>query len=743
MISLIRMRNNGLSRAGGCLRAARSLVRKRIECVLPMCALALGIVLPLMGERPTFLLDWITGPRPGGATEALLGLNSGLETGIVDVLGKAALAQVFGGSVTWLLILVIFVVAAVGVGHLVGGPRWARLPAATLYTVNPFVFNRLYVGHLPLLLGYALLPLAVASAVRAPTRRGTAFLGPAVWWAVLTALSPHFAWIYGLVVLVAFLLARPSNWRNLARLGATCAGFALTSLYILLPHSASRLPATVGTTSLALYRTTADPHFGLLFNVLGLYGFWRLGPGPELPKQVVTGWPLLLLALLAVVATGAVWRLRGPMAGSQGADSAANMCAPLPSPVSDADGDPGALRHLALVLVVTGLAGYFLALGDQGPTGPIFHWAYFHVPFFQVMREPQKFLMLTALAYSVLYGWGVERLSHARALQSRTSTAIGILGVALPLMYCPTIFWGLAGQISPSTLPRAYQQADRLMGNGQGKILYLPWHLYMSYPFTGNRVVANIGPSSFRRDVISGDNVEAQGVATQSTLPRSAYIGHLLSDGERLCSFGAVVAPLGVEYVVLAKTVDWADYRWLGHQSDLRRVLDSSSLEVWRNLDYGGIGQRMDQPQTVPSVTALVARAQGKSAAGGPDAGTVRVSHALSAPPKRRGGLVREISPVAYRVPPGRPGWVTVDTAYQSGWYLDGRPAVRTPEGTTMFPVGAAGGVAKFEPWGTVKLGYALSATTFALLVAALLLGRRWATRPLERREAPVGDISP
>ena len=45
------------------------------------------------------------------------------------------------------------------------------------------------------------------------------------------------------------------------------------------------------------------------------------------------------------------------------------------------------------------------------------------------------------------------------------------------------------------------------MGNGQGRALYLPWHLYMAYPFTGGRVVANLGPTSFRRPVISGDNV--------------------------------------------------------------------------------------------------------------------------------------------------------------------------------------------------------------------------------------------
>jgi hypothetical protein len=33
-------------------------------------------------------------------------------------------------------------------------------------------------------------------------------VAPALWWAVLTALSPHYAWIYGAVVLVSFVVGR-------------------------------------------------------------------------------------------------------------------------------------------------------------------------------------------------------------------------------------------------------------------------------------------------------------------------------------------------------------------------------------------------------------------------------------------------------------------------------------------------------------------------------------------------------
>jgi hypothetical protein len=669
------------------------------------------------------MLDWAPGPHAPVVGPGLLGLSGGLTSGALGSVGFGALGRLVGPALTWLVVLAVFTVGAAGASRLAGGGRPGRLAAAVLYCVNPFVFNRLYAGHLSLLLGYALLPFAVTSALRAPARRGPGALAPALWWAVLTALSPHYPWIYGAVVLICFAVGRRSAVRRAAWFLGALAAFVVMSLYVLLPHSATKPLTAVGATSLELYRTTADPHYGLFVNVAGLYGFWRLGPGPELPKSVVVGWPLLLLAILVVAGVGAVTALRRPGPGHSATRGAHRRR-------DNGAGPEGtARRRQAAVLLLAGAAGYFLALGSQGPTGPLFRWAYFNLPFFQVMREPQKFLMLTALAYAVFFGWGVERLARPVASAKGAALAAGAAGVALPLLYCPTIFWGLAGQVSPSPLPASYHKLDALMGEGQGRVLYLPWHLYMAYPFTGGRVVANLGPSSFRRPVVSGDNVQIGSVETQSTSPRSAYIGRLLAAGPHLEGFGALVAPLGVRYVVLAKAVDWKSYSWLGHQRDLRLVYDSPSLEAWANLAYSGIGQRVARPETFQSFQELLARA------GASPAGAQAVA---GGPGGRLGGLVQEISPVAYRVPPGRPGWVTVDTNYQEGWYLDGKPAVPTAEGTMMFPAGAAGGVVRFRPWGLAKLGYGLSSGAFVVVAAAVGWGRR-REKTRGRGTSPVG----
>ena len=127
-------------------------------------------------------------------------------------------------------------------------------------------------------------------------------------------------------------------------------------------------------------------------------------------------------------------------------------------------------KPLTILLLFTSVVGFFLALGNQGPTGALFLWAYDHVPFFAVMREPQKFLMLLAMAYAVFFGWGVERFSQIDVSPKRVGTiaAASLIGVILPLSYAPTMFDGLAGQMTVTPLPDAYAQANAVMGTAQG-----------------------------------------------------------------------------------------------------------------------------------------------------------------------------------------------------------------------------------------------------------------------------------
>jgi hypothetical protein len=236
--------------------------------------------------------------------------------------------------------------------------------------------------------------------------------------------------------------------------------------------------------------------------------------------------------------------------------------------------------------------------------------------------------------------------------------------------------------------------------------------------------------------VISGDNVESGGVETQSTLPLSTYLEQLFANGPAINVFGALVAPLGVQYVVLAKTVDWTSYGWLTHQKDLQFVLDTPSIEVWRNLAYAGVGRRVTKLTSVTGIGGLLTLAKSNNLNGGAVVKSGGAANFSDSSPAVPNGLsaagssskfpaVQQLSPVAYRIASGSPGWVTVDAPYQRGWSLNGRSATATVEGTLLVRVGTGGGVLRFTPWAMVRLGYILSGGIFAVLAVFLAFERR------------------
>jgi hypothetical protein len=339
-----------------------------------------------------------------------------------------------------------------------------------------------------------------------------------------------------------------------------------------------------------------------------------------------------------------------------------------------------------VLLIAAGL-GLLLALGDQGPAGSVFRWMYWHVHAFQAMREPQKFAALVALGLCVGFGWGVDVLT--RDLRRRVvRVAAGLALAALAVAYTPTLFDGLDGHLSTSTLPADWAAADRAVGSGpQSAVLFLPWHLYLAFPFTDARVIANPANDFFRRPVISGDNVELPNVADESPARRSAYLVEEMANARTGgTAFGSRLAPLGVGYVVLAKTADWPGYDWLNRQQSLVKVLDTAAITVWQ-------------------VTAT-------------DPLTQRVS--------RR-------SPTAYSVVAGSPGPITVPEPFDSGWHLGGQRPQATPEGVLRFTVGPGPAAIRFTPWPWVRTGYWLSAV-MAALSGLLAFATRRSVMPAVRR---------
>jgi hypothetical protein len=624
---------------GRCAARARTALVVSAPLLLGV-VLAVLVCYPFVGGR-LLLLDFISGPHQPLLPAAAFGLDGGLNGEVPLAVGFGLLDRLLGPAGSVVPVAVFFPLATTGAARLLRTALLpARLGAGLFYSANPFVFDRLYAGQLGVLLGYALLPFAVTALLNAaqePHRVGRA----ACWAGATVLMSEHFAWILAPVT-VAIILTRPHRVLASVRLGAAALGAAAISSCLLV------VPVLVGTrpagplTQLTAYRTQADPRVGLLVNVAGLYGFFRTGPTE--PKNLFSGWPAVLAALMLIVIAGYVAVLRD-----------------------------AAHRRDGLAILAAGVAGYFLALGDQGPTGGLFRFAYEHVPGFVIMREPDKFAVLVALAYAYGFGWGIAWLT-TRSRRKVPQLAATALAIVLPLAYTPNLVGGLGGQVKASELASSWSIASRLAG--QDTVLFLPWQEYLPTPFTDQRMIANPAPLYFAGTVLTSQN-PGPGYGFAAEDPEHVFLDKVLGPPVDLQRMRVTLADLGVRFVALAKVADWRDFARVGDAPRIRLMYSSPTLDLF-------------------SVT--------------PTAQETRDDH-----------RIRFLDSVDYRVLPGPPGVVALPIAYSQGWTLDGHPAIRLADGQAGILAPVGGGVVHYGPSSGV-LASEIGSLAAALAIAGVAL---------------------
>jgi hypothetical protein len=519
---------------------------RRHAAALLSLMVALVVTGPLLAPGFVLAYDMVFTPAPP-LSRALIGLSRTLPRSVPTSLLVSLASRVVTGQVTQKLILLgIFAGAAYGAARLVPADRLpARVAAGVLYAWNPFVYERLLLGHWTLLLGYAVLPWVALAAL--DYRRGA----PRSWARLTVALAAAmaagpYAGLFAAGVAGALGLFPPGGSR---RRGVFLMGGALVvNLPWLVPWLLHQPVPDLPALALELFRARSDSPLGVAGSLLSLGGLWRTDLAP--PGRDGVAWIPAFILILGICALG--WRRLGRRWPT------------------------GAARGLA----VLGLLGLLIAAAPSLPLlNHVARWATRILPGGAILRDSQKFVIPLALLESVAFGAGVDRILGGFRLGDRAVWPAVLLLPILPIALAPTLAWGAGGHLSAASYPPSWDQAATVMGRDRvhGAVMVLPWHAYLPFTWNRGRTVRQPASLYFSRPVVADSSLQVAPFTLPAEDPWSRLASRAISSPAAL---EASLPRLGVRYVLLYKDADWQQA--LPKLEGLHVVLDTDDLALYR-----------------------------------------------------------------------------------------------------------------------------------------------------------------
>jgi len=399
--------------------------------------LALG---PGLGRGFLLSYDMMFVPRePFGA--ALPGLAP--PRAVPSDLVVAVASRILPGDVVQkVILLAIFVIGCAGAAALLERqPLLARLAAGVCYVWNPYVGERLIIGHWALLLGYAGLPwvLRAATAPDLTSRWGAARLVLAIVPAVIGGFAAMA--VTGLVLVPAMLYSG-----TLRRAGLLAGVLVLGGLPWLIPSLLHPVYADPG--GVAAFAARADTPFGSVGSLLMLGGIWN---AQTVPAGYGGGWSVLWLAVVLVALAGFLVLGRRSL---------------------------GYWRPLCLAAAL----GLIVAsIGVTAAGRDLLRSAIGVEPGVAIVQDAQQFVAPLALATATGLGMAVDWVMHQGRYEKKNDqlagVALAVLATVVPVLLLPGLAWGAAGRLRPVWYPASWLDAARTIdaSPARGAVLVLPW----------------------------------------------------------------------------------------------------------------------------------------------------------------------------------------------------------------------------------------------------------------------------
>lgn len=454
--------------------------------------LALLVLGPVLGPGYVLSFDMVWVPDLAVRAD-VLGVGSGLPRAVPSDAVVAVLDELVPGAVLQdLVLLASLVLGGLGVERLLapaGLGLPARLAGLTLWQWNPYVVERLVLGHWPVLVGYAALPWVVHGAARWRAEgRCPAWLLVAV---PLGSLSVSAGLATSLALLVVLAVGRAPA-RSVAWGAALAVAAQAPWLVSGLLHAGSAVTDDEGAALFAL----SDE--GLLpgpLAALSLGGVWNAAVVPDSRDGALAVVGLTVLVLLCGAALAALRRAPHTPEG--------RLLAPL-----------------ALLWVLGwGLAVLTWAAPDLvGDLGAV-------LPGAGVLRDGARLLALCAPLLVLLVAVAVDaahRRLRSLALPAPATLSLLAVLVVWPVTVLPDAALGVAGRLAAVDHPASYAGARGALQDAapRGDVLVLPLSSYRAPAWNGGRQVLDPLPRQLVPVPVASDDLVVDDVTIAGEDPR-------------------------------------------------------------------------------------------------------------------------------------------------------------------------------------------------------------------------------
>lgn len=472
--------------------------------------MALAVVLLWPMTRDGYLLghDMVFTPRqPLGL--ASVGVSSASPRAVpVDALVALAERIVDGAVVGRLAVLVPVLAAGLGAAALLSArSRAAGVVACGFAIWNPYVVERLALGHWALLWSYAALPWLVLAVARPPSRWG--------WFArALTLAAASITPTGGLIAAATAMTASAGSRRPRRETAAVAALAVLMQLPWVVPALTSSASATSDPAAVTAFAARAEHSGGVLLTLLAGGGIWDADVVPDSRAGLLPWLGLAVLAATAVLGLRPLTRRLG--------------------------------RPLVATLLALAGAGLLIALASSVPGADAAVRAVVeHVPGAGLLRDAQKWIAPWMLMQALLAGAAVDA-ALVRLPAAHWRTLLVTAGLAAPLLLLPDAAATLRPTFEPVHYPSDWAQVADAADGGVAAVV--PFGSYRLFDWAPGRAVLDPAPRLLRIETVVDDRLAVDGRLLQGEDLRAREVAAALAAGPDL---PRRLASAGISWVVV------------------------------------------------------------------------------------------------------------------------------------------------------------------------------------------------